>query len=460
MKKRGVALLLAMTCMTATMLSGCGEGEKAAGQGATMYAEAEAVAGDIFVAPNGEGDGTSADSPMDFAKAIEKINAGNTIWMEAGTYSYNSPIVIKEENAGAEGAYKSVKSYGGEAVLDFSAMGYNGSEMDKKNRGVILDGSYWHFYGIRFKEAADNGMLLSGDNNIIELCVFEGNHDTGLQISRYQGSYDEIPEWPANNLVKNCTSFNNIDIEGENADGFAAKLTCGEGNVFDGCLAYNNSDDGWDLYAKEATGPIGVVTIKNCIAFRNGKLTTGEGTAQGDMNGFKLGGAGVGTPHVIINCMAFENGAHGFTDNNNPTAITLQNCTAANNGVYKEKKANFQMNRESGGINVNLLSFNTEVIASDSFIGTIENSVYFNNSPAYYWVGDVSPIEKGDKSGEKVTVEASDFVSITVPDTSTDFHIEWRNADGSLNPGGVFAVDESGAYATKATDGGSLGARF
>ena len=72
----------------------------------------------------------------------------------------------------------------------------------------------------------------------------------------------------------------------------------------------------------------------------------------------------------------------------------------------------------------------------------------------------MSPIEKGDKSGEKVTVEASDFVSITVPDTSTDFHIEWRNADGSLNPGGVFAVDESGAYATKATDGGSLGARF
>ncbi|MCD8188208.1 MAG: hypothetical protein LUD57_06325 [Ruminococcus sp.] len=33
----------------------------------------------------------------------------------------------------------------------------------------------------------------------------------------------------------------------ENADGFAAKLTCGEGNVFDGCMSYNNSDDGWDL---------------------------------------------------------------------------------------------------------------------------------------------------------------------------------------------------------------------
>ena len=35
-------------------------------------------------------------------------------------------------------------------------------------------------------------------------------------------------------------------------------------------MAYNNSDDGWDLFAKAATGPIGVVTIQNCIAFRNG----------------------------------------------------------------------------------------------------------------------------------------------------------------------------------------------
>ncbi len=33
----------------------------------------------------------------------------------------------------------------------------------------------------------------------------------------------------------------------EDADGFAAKLTVGDGNVFDGCISYNNADDGWDL---------------------------------------------------------------------------------------------------------------------------------------------------------------------------------------------------------------------
>lgn len=72
-------------------------------------------------------------------------------------------------------------------------------------------------------------MLLSGDNNIIELCQFYANHDSGLQISRYNTSADTIDLWPSNNLILNCTAFDNKDeATCENADGFATKLTCGE----------------------------------------------------------------------------------------------------------------------------------------------------------------------------------------------------------------------------------------
>ncbi|MEE1038223.1 MAG: pectinesterase family protein [Eubacterium sp.] len=391
---------------------------------------------------------------------MEAIDAGETIHMAEGTYEYSETILIEESNSGTADAKKSIIA-DGEVVIDFSGMGYTGSEADKANRGIILDGSYWYIKGITITEAADNGMLLSGDNNTLELCVFESNHDTGLQISRYQTGYDNISQWPSNNLIKNCTSFNNVDISGENADGFAAKLTCGEGNVFDGCMSYNNSDDGWDLYAKTATGPIGVVTLRNCIAFRNGKLTDGSGSAGGDMNGFKLGGSGVGTPHVVINCIAFENGAHGFTDNNNPTGITLVNCTSFNNSVFSgSNKANFQMNRENGGVNANLLSFNTTKIGSDGFIGTIENSVYYNNSPAYYHVSDKTAINKGDKLGEKVEVSASDFVSISAPSSTTIFHKEWRNSDGSINTGNFLKVADSSKLAKFATDGGKLGSRL
>lgn len=66
-------------------------------------------------------------------------------------------------------------------MFDFSEMATSDS-----NRGIVLDGSYWHFYGFEITKAGDNGMLLSGSNNTIEMMVFNDNQDTGLQISRYR----------------------------------------------------------------------------------------------------------------------------------------------------------------------------------------------------------------------------------------------------------------------------------
>ncbi len=412
-------------------------------------------AGDIYVSPAGTGDGSSKTSPTSLTNAISKVAAGNTIWMTAGTYSLGSTIMIPESNAGTASAMKTIAPLDGAVVLDFSSMALASS-----NRGIVLDGSYWHVYGITIKGAGDNGILLSGDNNIIEMCVFKENRDTGLQISRYQGSYNTIAQWPTGNLVKNCTSYDNCDADGENADGFAAKLTCGEGNVFDGCMAYNNSDDGWDLFAKTATGPIGVVTIRNCVAFRNGKLTSGAGTSQGDMNGFKLGGQGVGTPHIVENCLAFENGACGFVDNNNPTAITLKNCTSFDNSKYASGKANFTMYREKGGINSGLLSVRkSSTLGSDSFVGTIANSIYYTNSKFYY-VSSTTSIVKGDKKGTTKSVTTSDFVSVTAPGTTTDFHTVWRNADGSINTKGFLEVKSTSPLATLGNNGGVLGCQL
>lgn len=74
------------------------------------------------------------------------------------------------------------------------------------------------------------------------------NKDTGLQLSRYNSSYDDISQWPSNNLIQDCYSHSNYDTDdGEDADGFASKLTSGEGNKFIRCVAKYNVDDGWDL---------------------------------------------------------------------------------------------------------------------------------------------------------------------------------------------------------------------
>lgn len=403
------------------------------------------VTGDLFVAPNANGSGTQSN-PMSFTKALTTIQPGKTIYCLAGTYSYSNQITILYGNNGSAGKYKSVVAYNGaDVVFDFSKQAYGNTATNE--RGIQLEGNYWRFYGIKITGAADNGMLLSGNYNIIENCQFDGNRDTGLQISRRKSSLTNMADWPSYNTIKNCTSCNNMDpATGENADGFAAKLTCGQGNVFDGCISYNNVDDGWDCYAKSATGPIGILTIKNCIAFRNGETANGVMTPNSDGNGFKLGGAGVGTPHIVSNCISFENKNHGFTDNNNPTSLSLKNCTSFNNSRADGKKANFQMDRAgSGATYVNLLSCSTNTIGSDKFKGTITNSVYYNSSK-YYKVSGATAIAN-NKVGTIVSAPAaSDFESVSTPAIGTDVHKLWRNADGSLKIGSFLKVKRSSSF--------------
>ena len=444
----------------------------------TTPSEPEQTKCDLYVSPSGKSTAAGTqNAPMDLLTAINSISAGYTIWMEEGTYKayelYGAPIVIDESNSGAEGAYKTISSInGGTVTIDFSGMAELGS-----NRGIVLDGSYWHFYDIDICNAGDNGMLLSGDNNIIELCQFYANHDSGLQISRYNTSADTIDLWPSNNLILNCTAFDNKDeATCENADGFAAKLTCGEGNVFDGCISYCNSDDGWDLYAKPATGSTGVVTIKNSVAFGNGKLTNGEGSANGDMNGFKLGGSNkqCPTPHVVTNCIAFNNGATGFTDNGNGGAVTLTNCTSVNNGMYNAAKANYMCYRTSkDAAYTNLLSFaEKKTTATDQFLGTVSHTLYHYKGVGTYWVNnwlctDGAKTKYSGSEGADYTVSASDFVSTQIPgyDAATgaytaDYHSIFRNADGSINLSGLYEVSSDSPLYTAGTQNTALGASF
>ena len=444
----------------------------------TTPSEPEQTKCDLYVSPSGKSTAAGTqNAPMDLLTAINSISAGYTIWMEEGTYKayelYGAPIVIAESNSGAEGAYKTISSInGGTVTIDFSGMAELGS-----NRGIVLDGSYWHFYDIDICNAGDNGMLLSGDNNIIELCQFYANHDSGLQISRYNTSADTIDLWPSNNVILNCTAFDNKDeATCENADGFAAKLTCGEGNVFDGCISYCNSDDGWDLYAKPATGSTGVVTIKNSVAFGNGKLTNGEGSANGDMNGFKLGGSNkqCPTPHVVTNCIAFNNGATGFTDNGNGGAVTLTNCTSVNNGMYNAAKANYMCYRTSkDAAYTNLLSFaEKKTTATDQFLGTVSHTLYHYKGVGTYWVNnwlctDGAKTKYSGSEGADYTVSASDFVSTQIPgyDAATgaytaDYHSIFRNADGSINLSGLYEVSSDSPLYTAGTQNTALGASF
>ena len=227
---------------------------------------------------------------------------------------------------------------------------------------------------------------------------------------------------------------------------------------------------------KPATGSTGVVTIKNSVAFGNGKLTNGEGSANGDMNGFKLGGSNkqCPTPHVVTNCIAFNNGATGFTDNGNGGAVTLTNCTSVNNGMYNAAKANYMCYRTSkDAAYTNLLSFaEKKTTATDQFLGTVSHTLYHYKGVGTYWVNnwlctDGAKTKYSGSEGADYTVSASDFVSTQIPgyDAATgaytaDYHSIFRNADGSINLSGLYEVSSDSPLYTAGTQNTALGASF
>src|SRR6185295_10892551 len=121
---------------------------------------------------------------------------------------------------------------------------------------------------------------------------------------------------------------------GESADGFGCHVSAGStGNVFRGCRAWWNSDDGFDfINAFEA------VTVENSWAWSNGYLP-GTMTSSGNGNGIKAGGYGTDTStfparpprHTVRLCLSFQNKAAGFYANHHPGPVVFQSNTGYGN---------------------------------------------------------------------------------------------------------------------------------
>lgn len=323
--------------------------------------------GGIYVAPNGtdSAPGTEAN-PTTLTSAITRVAAGGTIYLRGGRYNFAQTVTIAPGNNGTASARKKLTAYPGETpVLNFSAQ----SE-DPANRGLAVNGSFWHVYGIAVERAGDNGIFVGGSNNILERTVTRFNRDTGLQLSRI-ASDTPRDQWPSNNLVLSALSHDNADSDGEDADGFAAKLTVGSGNVFRFCVSRNNIDDGWDLYTKTDTGAIGPVTIEDSLAYDNGTLSDGSQAGNGDRNGYKLGGEDIAVNHVVRRSIAFHNGKHGFTYNRNPGTMTISDNVSIDNA---ERNFSFDAGTSAFRNNVSCRSSSG---TNDRIVGNADSSNQF-----------------------------------------------------------------------------------
>ena len=393
-----------------------------------VYGEAGST---LYVAPNGSANGNGTKkNPLDIYTAVKYVQAGQTIVIMEGTYNLSRTVKVER---GIDGTKESMIYM----IADPESTTRPVFDFGGNCAGMILAGDYWYFKGFDVTRSADaqKGIQVSGNNNVLDQINAYKNGNTGIQISRYL-STDNYEDWPAYNLILNCTSYENADKGYEDADGFAAKLTVGDGNVFDGCVAHHNADDGWDLFAKVQTGSIGSVTIRNSVAYKNGYVLDENGNEinAGNGNGFKMGGDSMPGAHVLENSIAFFNKAKGFDSNSCPD-IKVYNSVSFNNGSYNVAfYTNTAANTDyfADGV-VSYRTENKDQAEQLKLVGTQDQAKVYG-ATNFYW--DVAAGASVNTAGTKVTDAWFESLIFSGID---------RNADGTINTHGFLVLTDVAA---------------
>jgi hypothetical protein len=301
-------------------------------------------------------------------------------------------------------------------VFDFTNVNPKG----KRINAFQVMGSWLHIRGLEVtgvqvnitthtqSECFDN----QGSYNIYERLSMHDGKAIGFYLTK-----------GGNNLILNCDAYNNWDDVSErktggNTDGFGCHPNpSGMGfmnNVFRGCRAWFNSDDGYDcINAHEA------VIFENCWSFFNGYSSSFQ--SLGDGNGFKAGGYGKSldpkVPAVIpVNtiqfCLAVRNKANGFYANHH-----LGGSNWYNNSAY-ENAVNFNMLNRSA-------DYKNDV---DGYNHSMKNNLGFKSRYAEFSNIDFKACDaKNNYFNLSLAIDSDDFLSLSQNELSAP-----RQLDGSL----------------------------
>jgi hypothetical protein len=396
-----------------------------------------ANAKEFYVAPNGKdtNPGTKQQPFESIMKAQEMAAPGDIVYLRGGTYAVRENQVSRQQGAyacinfldksGTEGKPISYLNAPGEKpVFDFSAV----KPENRRVAAFYVTGSWLHFKGFEVVgvQVTQTGHTQSeafenhGSHNIYEQLAMHDSQAIGFYL--LEGSY---------NLILNCDAYRNYDYtseggKGGNSDGFGNHPRKGSvNNVFRGCRAWFNSDDGYDcINASEAT------VFENCWAFYNGYSSDFKPLADG--NGFKAGGYGaaanpnVPTPipnNTVQFCLSVGNKASGFYSNHHMAGSFWYNNTAYKNGT------NFNMlNRKGADVSV------------PGFDHTLKNNIAYKARGKELDNIDIATCTQENNSfNMQVQLSDKDFITLdekllTAP----------RKADGSL-PDTGFMVPVKGS---------------
>jgi len=295
--------------------------------GLGLFAAKNAFAAEYYVSPTGSDSnpGTQASPFATVQKGNDSAAAGDTIWLRAGTYSSTGQITLSKSGTSDTNRTK-IWAYTGEVpILDFSNYSLASGSSDRP--AITVTGSWMHLKGL---EIANGKVGSSGSHSYSMLRTKNASNNTFelLNIHNGFGPGFFVDTGTGGNLVLNCDSHDNYDVngsqgDGQNGDGFGVHYqTTGPSTIIRGCRSWHNSDDGYDLISQEVP-----VTVENNWAFKCGYGSSGNG------NGFKMGSSKNGIRHLVQNNVAWSNAASGFYANHSTGGNTWYNNTSYNNGT-------------------------------------------------------------------------------------------------------------------------------
>jgi len=310
---------------------------------------AQETTGDYFVAPpdhpetpgsDVRGNGSFSAPWASFQKAFEMARPGDTVYFRGGTYYSTEPSVINPNY------YRYPKGRSGTAENPICYFGYpedvlagnlpvldcqhHCENMDPQDYGIfynsaikLVDVQFIHFKDLEVKNVFQCDSTIDGAIGAADCAnlTFEHVivHDVGERGYWIQGgawgeyTNDPAPQWPYDTTRWiNCDTYNICDTLVYNIGnaGDAWKTIHYKGNYvsFEGCRAWNYSDDGWDPSAINGATRV----FSNCWAMAGEKYVNIDPEGDGaERNGFKNFGFGNGEfdpvdyPTIIMtNCVA------------------------------------------------------------------------------------------------------------------------------------------------------------
>jgi hypothetical protein len=409
----------------------------------------------FYVAPAGldTNSGTISAPFLTIQRAQTAVVAGDTVYVRGGTYfMQNSQIalhftsgsttwsyVTNLTKSGTAGRRINYWAYPGEQpVFNYSNLNPNANTTSGERVNAFeVSASYIYLRGL---EVVGVRVPIVSGVNTQSICFSNnrGNNNIYERLSMHDGqAIGFYLTQGVNTLVLNCDAYRNNDntstfagsANGGNVDGFGCHPSSagGTGNVFRGCRAWQNSDDGYDCINAYAA-----VTFENCWAFYNGY--TQYFVARGDGNGFKAGGFGTtavaslpnpqtNTPsHAVRFCVSVRNRSNGFYANHHLAGNTWYDNTAYQNAI------NYNMvNRQDNtatGYQVDVNGYNHTLRNNISLLGrstVTPDIVNVNTTTSTLDHNTFPPNSVG------VTVTTSDFMSLDTTQLRAP-----RQADGSL----------------------------